>query len=125
GAAGRLDPTAVRVGDLADTIMDQFAKDVRKHLRRKYNVGVDGPTGITAVYSIEPCATPVELVYDQQSCGFLCVCPHKANEFHTCDHRTQINGSAAFVTSVFGMNAAAVVVRQLAEQAVARASNAA
>ncbi|HVE85521.1 MAG TPA: tRNA threonylcarbamoyladenosine dehydratase, partial [Myxococcales bacterium] len=32
GAAGRLDPTRVRVGDLSETVMDPFAKDVRKHL---------------------------------------------------------------------------------------------
>ncbi len=122
GAAGRLDPTAVRVGDLSETVMDPFAKDVRKHLRRKYGVGVDGgPTGITAVWSVEPCAEPQALQYDQQTCGFLCVCPHKENEFHTCDHRTQINGSAAFVTSVFGMHAAAVVVRALGARKRARA----
>jgi tRNA A37 threonylcarbamoyladenosine dehydratase len=42
------------------------------------------------------------------------VCPSKENEFHTCDHRTQIKGSVAFVTSVFGMNAAGAVVRRLA-----------
>src|SRR5256885_2060445 len=69
GAAGRLDPTALRVGDLSETVMDPFAKDVRKHLRRKYGVGADGgPTGITAVWSVEPCAQPVALEYDQQTC---------------------------------------------------------
>ena len=36
GAAGRLDPTALRVDDLSETIMDPFAKDIRKLLRRKY-----------------------------------------------------------------------------------------
>ena len=122
GAAGRLDPTAVRVGDLCETVMDPFAKDVRKHLRRKYGVGEGGgPTGITAVWSVEPPVQPLPLQYDQQTCGFLCVCPHKENELHTCDHRTQINGSAAFVTSVFGMNAAAVAVRLLAARAPAEA----
>jgi tRNA A37 threonylcarbamoyladenosine dehydratase len=101
--------------------MDPFAKDVRRHLRRKYGVGADGgPTGITAVWSVEPCAQPVALEYDQQTCGFLCVCPHQDNDFHTCDHRTQINGSAAFVTSVFGMHAAAVAVRALARVPAAR-----
>jgi tRNA A37 threonylcarbamoyladenosine dehydratase len=109
------------VCDLGETVMDPFAKDVRKHLRRKYGVGANGPTGITAVYSVEPCAEPQALQYDQQTCGFLCVCPHKENDFHSCDHRTQINGSAAFVTSVFGMNAAAVVVRVLAARANAGA----
>jgi tRNA A37 threonylcarbamoyladenosine dehydratase len=114
GAAGRLDPTAIRTEDLCETHMDQFAKDIRKLLKRKYGVNTDRPTGITAVYSIEPCRTPVPLNYDAATEGFLCVCPSRENEFHTCDHRTQINGSVAFVTSVFGMHAAGVVVRRLA-----------
>jgi tRNA A37 threonylcarbamoyladenosine dehydratase len=99
--------------------MDPFAKDVRKHLRRKYGIGESGPTGITAVYSVEPPVDPVALQYDQMTCGFLCVCPHKENDFHTCDHRTQINGSVAFVTSVFGMHAAAIAVKALAARAPA------
>ncbi|MFL5343681.1 MAG: hypothetical protein ACJ8AT_02760 [Hyalangium sp.] len=41
---------------------------------------------------------PVPLRYDDASDGFLCVCPQD-NEFHTCDHRTQIDGSVVFVTS--------------------------
>ena len=115
GAAGRLDPTSIRVEDLCETHMDPFAKDIRKLLKRKYQVNTDRPTGITAVYSIEPDRTPVPLNYDEASEGFLCVCPSKENEFHTCDHRTQINGSVAFVTSVFGMNCAGVVVRRIAQ----------
>ena len=114
GAAGRLDPTAIRVDDLSETIMDPFAKDVRKLLRRKYGVETDRHTGITAVYSVEPPRTPVPLTYDAATEGFLCVCPSRENEFHTCDHRTQVNGSVGFVTSVFGMNAAGVVVRRIA-----------
>ena len=55
----------------------------------------------------------VSFRYDDASDGFLCVCPQD-NEFHTCDHRTQIDGSVVFVTSAFGMNAAGVVVRRLA-----------
>jgi tRNA A37 threonylcarbamoyladenosine dehydratase len=65
------------------------------------------------VYSIETRRQPVPLNYDDATDGFLCVCPQD-NEFHTCDHRTQIDGSVAFVTSAFGMNAAGVVVRRLA-----------
>jgi tRNA threonylcarbamoyladenosine dehydratase len=114
GAAGRLDPTAVRVDDLSETIMDPFAKDVRKLLRRKYGVDTERRTGITAVYSVEPARTPVPLTYDAATDGFLCVCPSRENDFHTCDHRTQVNGSVGFVTSVFGMNAAGVVVRRIA-----------
>ena len=114
GAAGRLDPTAIRVDDLSETIMDPFAKDVRKLLRRKYGVDTERRTGITAVYSVEPPRTPVSLTYDAATEGFLCVCPSRENDFHTCDHRTQVNGSVGFVTSVFGMNAAGVVVRRIA-----------
>ena len=113
GAAGRLDPTMIRVEDLCETHMDPFAKDIRKLLKRKHGVNTDQPTGITAVYSIEPRRTSVPLRYDDATDGFLCVCPSKENDFHTCDHRTQIDGSVAFVTSVFGMNAAGVVIRRL------------
>ncbi|EAU63209.1 thif family protein [Stigmatella aurantiaca DW4/3-1] len=113
GAAGRLDPTAIRVEDLSETHMDPFAKDIRKLLKRKHGVETDRHTGITAVYSIEVRRQPVALRYDDATDGFLCVCPQD-NEFHTCDHRTQIDGSAVFVTSAFGMNAAGVVVRRIA-----------
>jgi tRNA threonylcarbamoyladenosine dehydratase len=113
GAAGRLDPTRIRIEDLCETHMDPFAKDIRKLLKRKYGVETDRPTGITAVYSIEPARDPVPLNYDAANDGFLCVCPGD-NEFHTCDHRKQVNGSVAFVTSVFGMCAAGVVVRRVA-----------
>ncbi|MGQ0507156.1 MAG: tRNA threonylcarbamoyladenosine dehydratase, partial [Myxococcaceae bacterium] len=113
GAAGRLDPTAIRVEDLCETHMDPFAKDIRKLLKRKYDVNTDVPTGITAVYSIEKRREPYDLRYDEATDGFLCVCPQSENDFHTCNHRNQIDGSVAFVTSVFGMNAAGVVVRRL------------
>lgn len=113
GAAGRMDPTRVRVEDLCETHMDPFAKDIRKLLKRKHGIETDRPTGITAVYSIEPARDPLPLNYDAAHEGFLCVCVRE-NDFHTCDHRTQINGSVAFVTSVFGMCAAGVVVRRIA-----------
>ena len=115
GAAGRLDPTYIRVDDLCETHMDALAKDMRKLLKRKYGVETNRPTGITAVYSIEPRREPIDLTYDEASGGFMCVCPHGENEFHSCEHRNQIDGSVAFVTSVFGMQMAGVVVRRLAQ----------
>lgn len=114
GAAGRLDPTRIRVEDLCETHMDPFAKDIRKLLKRKHGVETSLPTGITAVYSIEPRRDPVPLKYDSAE-GFECVCPHGENEHHSCEHRSQIDGSVAFVTSVFGMQMAGVVVRRLAQ----------
>jgi len=115
GAAGRLDPTAIRIDDLAETKMDPFAKDIRKSLRKKYGIETDRHTGITAVYSVEERRSPVPLKYDTASEGFMCVCPHGANDFHSCEKRNQIDGSLAFVTSVFGMNMAGVVVRRVAQ----------
>jgi tRNA A37 threonylcarbamoyladenosine dehydratase len=114
GAAGRLDPTYIRVEDLCETHMDPFAKDIRKLLKRKHGIETSKPTGITCVYSIEPRRDPVPLRYDGDE-GFMCVCPHGENEFHSCEHRNQIDGSVAWVTSVFGMNMAGVVARRLAQ----------
>jgi tRNA threonylcarbamoyladenosine dehydratase len=114
GAAGRVDPTAIRVDDLCETHMDPLAKDVRKLLRRNYQLDTAKPTGITTVYSIEPRRQPFDLHYDEATGGFMCVCPQGDNAFHSCEHRNQIDGSAAFVTSVFGMNMAGVIVRHLA-----------
>jgi tRNA A37 threonylcarbamoyladenosine dehydratase len=111
GAAGRLDPTRVKVAELCETHQDPFAKDVRKLLRLKYGVDTSVPCGVKVVFSPENRRNPVPLSYDHG--GFLCVCPGKANDFHTCDHRTRIDGSAAFVTGTFGMVAASAVVRGL------------
>lgn len=115
GAAGRLDPTYIRVDDLCETHMDPFAKDVRKLLKRKYALDTNKPTGITAVFSIEPRREPFDLNYDEAHGGFMCVCPQGENEFHSCEHRNQIDGSVAFVTSIFGMHIAGVVVRRLGQ----------
>lgn len=112
GAAGRLDPAAIKVDDLCHTRLDPFAKDIRKHLRLKYGVDTSRPTGITAVWSEEPRRDPMPLDYD--SCGFTCICPQGENDFHSCTHRNQIDGSVAFVTSVFGMHLAGVAVRRIA-----------
>lgn len=115
GAAGRLDPTYIRVDDLCETHMDPFAKDVRKLLKRKHGIDTNKPTGITAVFSIEPRRDPFDLKYDEASGGFMCVCPHGENEFHSCEHRNQIDGSLAYVTSIFGMHIAGVAIRRIAQ----------
>jgi tRNA A37 threonylcarbamoyladenosine dehydratase len=112
GAAGRLDPTQVRLGELCETFNDPFAKDVRKLLRLKYGIDTSAPCGVRAVFSPERRINPEPLSYDRDG-GFLCICPGKENDFHTCDHRTRIDGTAGFVTSVFGMVAASAVVRSI------------
>lgn len=121
GAAGKLDPTQIKVADLAQTHGDPMAREVRKYLRKNHGIGVDTKQdmGVLAVYSAEARTWPQELSYDALSNGFLCVCPSKANEQYTCDSRNLIDGSASFVTSVFGMVAASVVVRKLTDHDVA------
>lgn len=114
GAAGRWDPTAIRVADLAETHMDPLAATVRRVLREKYDFPRKGTFGIPAVYSAERPTTPAALRYDGDE-GFSCVCPNGDNDVHTCDDRNVIWGTASFVTGAFGLAAASVIVRRLVE----------
>jgi tRNA A37 threonylcarbamoyladenosine dehydratase len=116
GAAARLDPTKVRVGDLSETRLDPFARELRKLLKKKHDIDCTRPVGVTAIYSQETPIEPHVLAYDTD--GFECVCPSGDNGQHDCDHRNRVDGSAAFVPSVFGMTAASVAVRLLTGHAV-------
>ncbi|HXE72901.1 MAG TPA: tRNA threonylcarbamoyladenosine dehydratase, partial [Candidatus Nitrosotenuis sp.] len=113
GASGRLDPTAVRIADLARTRVDPLAAAVRRILREKYAFPSKGRFGIPAVFSEEPPAAPRELSYDG-GMGFRCVCPGGKNDLHSCEERAVIYGTAGFVTGAFGLACASVVVRSLA-----------
>lgn len=112
GSAGRMDPTQIRVSDLADTEMDPLARSVRKILRLKYDFPEKGQFGIQAISSVEPVTMPVDLKYDK-GMGFQCVCPQGSNGLHSCDERSVIMGSAGFVTGAFGMACASAVVKGL------------
>lgn len=128
GAAGKLDPTQVRVADLFATHGDPLARAIRKHLRQKlkWPAGENsGPAGVPAVFSLESRRLPIPPSWDAQ--GFECLCPSspdgtwgKDNDFHACTDRTLIEGSAVFVTSVFGMVAASVVIRALVDELAAK-----
>lgn len=118
GAGSKLDPTRVRVTDLAHTQVDPFAKVIRKELRRR---GIT--EGITAVWSDEP---PVTLD-DDVAAAFRCICPGGSNEFHSCDDRNVIQGTSSFIPAMFGLAAAGAVVndvlgRELLSQRQARRS---
>jgi tRNA A37 threonylcarbamoyladenosine dehydratase len=113
GAAARLDPTRVRVTDLAFTRVDPFARHLRKDLRRKYGFDVSKPLGVHAVYSEEEPRAPVPLAYDTE--GFLCVCPGGSNGLNDCDHGSRVEGSLPFVPATFGLTLAATAVRLLCE----------
>jgi tRNA A37 threonylcarbamoyladenosine dehydratase len=111
GAAARLDPTQVRVADLSETRVDPFARDLRKNLRRKHGLDCAQRTGVWAVYSEEPPLAPHELAYDDGA--FRCVCPGGMNGINDCEHKNRVEGSVAFVPSVFGMTMASIAVKLL------------
>ena len=113
GSGGRLDPTQVKVADLADTTTDPLARAIRGILRTRYGFPDKGESfGIPAVYSTEVHTDPLDLHYDKGK-GFRCVCPQGQNEFFTCDARNMIYGNASFVTGTFGLVCASVAVRHL------------
>lgn len=125
GAAARIDPTRVRVDDLARTHHDPFAHHVREALRQAYgwHFKASRPTGIPAVFTDEASIAPSALGYDVATGGFQCACPQGDNGKHTCDKRSRIDGSAAWVVGTFGLVAASVVVRELSGQSVIDRTN--
>jgi len=120
GAAARLDPTRVRVDDLARTHHDPFAHHVREALRQKHawHFKPSRPTGIAAVFTDEPATAPTDLAYDAATGGFHCVCPQSDNGKHTCEKRSRIDGSAAWLAGTFGLVAASVAIRELTGESV-------
>lgn len=124
GAAARMDPTRVKVDDLARTHHDPMAHHFREILRQKYGwvFKRSKPLGIPAVFSDETPIAPSELSYDMDD-GFHCVCPQSDNNLHTCEKRARIDGSASWVTGSFGLVAASVAVRLLMGQPVIAEEN--
>ena len=124
GAAGKLDPTQIRVADLFETHTDPLARAIRKALRKNYGwpqaspQGKAAKSGITVVYSMESRRYPLPPDWDAEH-GFQCICPPNEADIHQCGHRNLIEGSAVFVTSVFGMTAVSVVVQAIVGELVA------
>ncbi len=116
GAAGRLDPTQIRVADLNHTHHCPMATSVRDILRRKHGFSREKGSvwGVAAVFSEEKYRAPESLAYEGDG-GFRCVCPQGNNGLMTCDRRSRIDGSASFVTGAFGLVAASAVVRALTQ----------
>jgi tRNA A37 threonylcarbamoyladenosine dehydratase len=112
GSAAKMDPTQVKIVDLAETHIDPMAHQVRKILRQRYDFPEGRHFGIPCAFSEEVPMEPVTLHYDQGT-GFKCVCPQGQNNLHSCDQRNVIYGTASFVTGAFGLAMASWVVRQV------------
>lgn len=111
GAGGRMDPTRVRVSDLSETRIDPFAKIVRDLLRHEHGI----ETGIECVWTDEP---PNDLDAAAQA-AFRCICTDKDNGKHTCDARLQVQGSVAWMPSIFGLTMAGTAVHRLLDRQIA------
>ena len=108
GAALRLDPTAIQVTDLCESHTDQLAKDVRKYLRQRFGIAASAPTGVLAVWSVEPPRPTLGLPGDEE--GIPGTRPRLEGERR---REPRALGSIAFVTGAFGLAAAAAVVQRL------------
>lgn len=107
GAARRIDPTAIQVTDLCESHTDQLGKDVRKYLRRRHGLAATQPTGVLAVWSLEPPRETLVLPGDEDGVPGTKVRMEGRRE-------PKCYGSACFVTGAFGLAAAAAVVQRLA-----------
>jgi tRNA A37 threonylcarbamoyladenosine dehydratase len=103
GAGAKLDPSKIQLTDLAETHTDPLVQTLRKLLRQKYAFPREGEGkfGVPCVFSTEEIILPKDLTYDK-GLGFKCVCPHGANNLHSCERRNVIYGSASFITGSFG-----------------------
>ncbi len=108
GAGGQTDPTRIAVCDLCKTEQEPLLARVRKRLRQKYGFprGLR-PFGIDAVYSTEP------LRYPEAVSKALPDIPEEDAPAETDSLRF---GTSVTVTASFGMVAASVVLRRLAER---------
>lgn len=114
GAAARMNPTAIKISDLSETYRDPLCAQVRKILRTEHGFPRTGKFEIPCVFSDEELLTPMELGYDKGE-GFKCVCPQGQNDYHSCDKRRIIYGTASFVTGAFGLALASYVVKELVQ----------
>ncbi|MBF0309574.1 MAG: tRNA threonylcarbamoyladenosine dehydratase [Magnetococcales bacterium] len=90
GAAGRLDPSAIRVGDIMDTTVCNLAREVRSRLRRR-GVG----RGVTVVWSCETAAA------------------HLPPAPVSSGRDRAVNGSISYLPALFGLMLAGNVIRSL------------
>ncbi|TYO95203.1 tRNA A37 threonylcarbamoyladenosine dehydratase [Geothermobacter ehrlichii] len=109
GAANKLDPTRIRVADLADTQKCRLARIIRRELRKR---GID--RGVKVVYSTEEFRP---LSAQSAICAENCICPNKDDQRWRCTDRRVILGSSSYIPPIFGLTMAGEVIRDLVEEA--------
>lgn len=99
GAAGKIDPSQIRVGDISQTTICPLARRVRKILRG-YNV----ESGIQVVYSIEPPIMPF---------SHTIVPAEQKEPSLTRGRERMIQGTISYLPAIFGLTLAGMVVQHL------------
>jgi tRNA A37 threonylcarbamoyladenosine dehydratase len=105
GAGGRVDPTRVKIEDLARTKNDKLLQKLRKELRMKHGFTRDlkKKFGVACVYSDELAREPFEDAMD---------CSVDEGKSRKLDCESGF-GTAGYVTGVFGLTAASWIVERL------------
>lgn len=105
GAASKLDPTRIRVADIAETHKCRMARIVRKLLKQQ---GIE--RGVKVVFSTEEYREPAAR---ESVCKDACVCPNREEEVFSCRHRRVILGSISYIPAIFGLTMAGVAVNDI------------
>jgi tRNA A37 threonylcarbamoyladenosine dehydratase len=105
GAAAKLDPTKIRVADIAETHKCRMARIVRKLLKRQ---GID--RGVKVVFSTEE---RLDTATSDSRCRDGCECPGREAADFPCRHRKVTLGSISFIPAIFGFTMAGVAVNDL------------
>lgn len=105
GAAAKLDPTRIKVADIADTYACRMARSMRKLLKKQ---GIK--SGVKVVFSTEEYRQPA---MKDAGCNGDCICPNKDEQQFSCEHRRVILGSISYLPGIFGLTMAGVVVNDL------------
>jgi tRNA A37 threonylcarbamoyladenosine dehydratase len=99
GAAGKLDPGSVRVGDISESTICPLARKVRKRLR---SFGIK--SGFQVVYSIEPPAMPFSYTLIEED----------KREFGNDRSRERmIQGSISYLPAIFGLTLSGLVISKI------------
>ncbi len=99
GAAGKIDPSQIRVGDISQSTICPLARRVRKILR-----GYKIESGIQVVYSIEPPIMPFSHT----------IVPAEQKEPSLSRGRERmIQGTISYLPAIFGLTLAGMVVQHL------------
>lgn len=117
GAGGQLDPTRIRIDDLALTIQDPLLSKVRAQLRKQHGFprGPKAKFKVSAVYSDEPLIYPEAAVCDMDDVAqHLNTSAGHAGPAGPVGLNCAGFGSSVCVTASFGFAAAAYVLRALA-----------